>query len=60
MGMLDDIARGALYLASDASSFVNGIDLLIDGGMITGTRFSQSTAGRGEIQKALREDAAAR
>ncbi len=59
-GMPDDIARGALYLASDASSFVNGIDLLIDGGMITGTRFSQSTAGRGEIQKALREDAATR
>jgi NAD(P)-dependent dehydrogenase (short-subunit alcohol dehydrogenase family) len=59
-GMPDDIARGALYLASDASSFVNGIDLLIDGGMITGTRFSQSTAGRGEIQKVLREDTAAR
>ena len=59
-GMPDDIARGALYLASDASSFVNGIDLLIDGGMITGTRFSQATAGRGEIQKVLREDAAER
>ena len=59
-GMPDDIARGALYLASDASSFVTGIDLLIDGGMITGTRFSQATAGRGEIQKVLREDAAAR
>lgn len=59
-GMPDDIARGALYLASDASSFVNGIDLLIDGGMITGNRFSQATAGRGEIQKVLRDDAAAR
>jgi len=59
-GMPDDIARGALYLASDASGFVNGIDLLIDGGMTTGTRFSQSTAGRGEIQKVLREDAATR
>ena len=59
-GMPDDIARGALFLASDASSFVNGTDLLIDGGMITGTRFSQSTAGRGEIQNVLREDARAR
>jgi NAD(P)-dependent dehydrogenase (short-subunit alcohol dehydrogenase family) len=56
-GMPDDIARGALFLASDASNFINGTDLLIDGGMITGTRFSVSTAGRGEIQQALREDA---
>ncbi len=57
-GMPEDIARGALFLASDASSFINGTDLLIDGGMITGPRFSVSTAGRGEIQQALREDAA--
>lgn len=57
-GMPEDIARGALYLASDASSFVNGIDLVIDGGFLTGARFSQAVAGRGEIQQALREDAA--
>lgn len=56
-GLPDDIARGALYLASDASSFVNGTDLLIDGGMITGTRFSVATAGRREMQDALRKDA---
>jgi NAD(P)-dependent dehydrogenase (short-subunit alcohol dehydrogenase family) len=55
-GLPDDIARGALYLASDASSFVNGTDLLIDGGMITGTRFSVATAGRKEMQDALRKD----
>lgn len=59
-GMPDDIARGALYLASDASAFVSGQDLLIDGGLISGTRFSQATSGRAEIQKVLREDAAAR
>jgi NAD(P)-dependent dehydrogenase (short-subunit alcohol dehydrogenase family) len=59
-GMPDDIARGALYLASDASSFVNGTDLLIDGGMIAGPRFSQAVAARGEVQQALREDAAKR
>jgi hypothetical protein len=58
--MPDDIARGALYLASDASSFVNGTDLLIDGGMIAGPRFSQAVAARGEVQQALREDAAKR
>lgn len=32
LGQPDDIARGALYLASDASSFMTGSDLLIDGG----------------------------
>jgi NAD(P)-dependent dehydrogenase (short-subunit alcohol dehydrogenase family) len=57
-GLPDDIARAALYLASDASSFMNGADMLLDGGMIAGPRFSVSTAGRGEIQAALREDAA--
>jgi NAD(P)-dependent dehydrogenase (short-subunit alcohol dehydrogenase family) len=56
-GLPDDIARGALYLASDASGFVNGTDLLIDGGLITGTRFSVATAGRKEMQDALRPNA---
>jgi NAD(P)-dependent dehydrogenase (short-subunit alcohol dehydrogenase family) len=56
----DDIARGALYLASDASSFVAGQDFLIDGGLISGLRFSQSLAGRLEVQQALLADAAAR
>jgi NAD(P)-dependent dehydrogenase (short-subunit alcohol dehydrogenase family) len=32
LGQPDDIANGALYLASDASSFMTGADLLIDGG----------------------------
>ena len=33
MGTVDEIAYGALYLASDESSFVTGIELAIDGGM---------------------------
>lgn len=33
-GMPDEIAAGALYLASDESSFVTGTDLLIDGGYV--------------------------
>jgi NAD(P)-dependent dehydrogenase (short-subunit alcohol dehydrogenase family) len=32
LGQPDEIARAALYLASDASSFMTGSDLLIDGG----------------------------
>lgn len=33
MGTPEDIAYGALYLASDESSFVTGSELVIDGGM---------------------------
>ncbi|HEV8702585.1 MAG TPA: glucose 1-dehydrogenase [Candidatus Polarisedimenticolia bacterium] len=32
----DDIARAALYLASDASSFVTGAPLIVDGGFVAG------------------------
>jgi NAD(P)-dependent dehydrogenase (short-subunit alcohol dehydrogenase family) len=32
-GRAEEVADAALFLASDESSFVNGIDLLVDGGM---------------------------
>ena len=33
LGQPEDIAYGALYLASDESSFVTGSELVIDGGV---------------------------
>jgi NAD(P)-dependent dehydrogenase (short-subunit alcohol dehydrogenase family) len=33
LGNVDELAKAALYLASSESSFVNGIDLHVDGGM---------------------------
>ena len=37
-GMPDDIAKACLYLASDASSFVTGVHIVVDGGLTTGHR----------------------
>ncbi len=39
-GLPDDIAQAALYLASDASAFVTGTHLVVDGGITVGGRHS--------------------
>jgi len=38
-GQPEDIAQAALYLASDMSSFVNGHELVVDGGLIGGKQW---------------------
>jgi NAD(P)-dependent dehydrogenase (short-subunit alcohol dehydrogenase family) len=43
-GLPDDIARAALYLASDDSLFVTGTYLLVDGGLTIGGRHAWDTA----------------
>lgn len=52
-GLPDDIARAAVFLASDAASFVNGADIVVDGGAISGRPFSQGVAGRKEMTEAI-------
>jgi NAD(P)-dependent dehydrogenase (short-subunit alcohol dehydrogenase family) len=44
-GLPDDIAAAALFLASDEAGFVNGEDIVVDGGMIWGRRYSEVIKG---------------
>jgi NAD(P)-dependent dehydrogenase (short-subunit alcohol dehydrogenase family) len=48
-GLPDDVASAALFLASGASSFITGHDIVIDGGMGMGQNWEAFTAFRAEI-----------
>lgn len=54
-GATDDIARAALYLAGDGSSFVSGQDIIVDGGLTSVTRgWSTMVAGRAETSRRIK------
>lgn len=56
-GMPEDIARAALFLASDDASFVNGHDLVVDGGVTGGRNWTQQQEGLQAIRSELHEAA---
>ena len=49
----DDIARAALWLASDDSAFVNGHALIVDGGLTGGRMWSVVQEQRQQLRRAL-------
>jgi NAD(P)-dependent dehydrogenase (short-subunit alcohol dehydrogenase family) len=54
-GVPEDVARAAVYLAGDGASFVNGQDIVVDGGHTIVTRgWSATVAGRAEIARRLK------
>jgi NAD(P)-dependent dehydrogenase (short-subunit alcohol dehydrogenase family) len=52
-GLPDDVATAALFLASDASSFISGHDLVIDGGMGMGNDWPTYLDMRSRISRAI-------
>ena len=52
-GLPEDIARAALYLASDASAFVSGIQVTVDGGLTVGPRHAWDPTAASPVMDAL-------
>lgn len=54
-GLPEDIAKAALFLASDDSPFVNATDLTVDGGMIGGRHWSEHQAAVAQLGAAFKD-----
>ena len=52
-GLPDDIARAALYLASDDSEFVTGTHIVVDGGLTIGGRHAWDRASPSPLLSAM-------
>ena len=55
-GATDDIARAALFLASDAASFITGQDMCVDGGLVPFGKYGweESVEFRAEIARRVK------
>ena len=52
-GIPDDIAQAAVFLASDESTFINGHDLVVDGGITGGRNWTAQQQGYVALGKAF-------
>jgi NAD(P)-dependent dehydrogenase (short-subunit alcohol dehydrogenase family) len=57
VGRPADIAETVLWLASDASSFVTGQAIAVDGGLLTGSLRRNAPMARGEVLELIRQSA---
>ena len=51
---MDDIAQAAVFLASDESTFINGHDLVVDGGLTGGRQWTEQQEGFDALAQVLR------